>query len=148
MLKFFRRLRNQQGMSLIEILIVLGIIAASMAAILNTVFSSGDKAKVKQAETEIEKMGGFVKLYKQDNGKYPTNDQGLEALVEAGYMESVPQDPWKNDFTYECQSQYCPTQENCPDRRQSIGKPDDRMAHRILVGRTHPPVLGIHRTRL
>lgn len=101
MLKLIKRLRNQKGMSLIEILIVLGIIAASMAAILNTVFSSGDKAKVKQAETEIGKLSGFIKLYKQDNGKYPATEEGLEALVEAGYMEEVPQDPWKNDFIYE-----------------------------------------------
>lgn len=101
MLKFFRRLRNEKGMSLIEILIVLGIIAAAMAAILNTVFSSGDKAKIKQAEAEIGKLSGFVKLLKQDTGKYPTTDQGIEALVEAGYMEEVPVDPWKNAYTYE-----------------------------------------------
>lgn len=104
MLKVFRRLKDQQGMSLIEILIVLGIIAASMAAILNTVFSSGDKAKVKQAQVEIGKLSGFVKLYKQDTGKYPTGDQGLEVLVEAGFMEEVPQDPWKNDYVYESPS--------------------------------------------
>jgi general secretion pathway protein G len=101
MVKFWDRLRNQQGMSLIEILIVLGIIAASMAAILNTVFTSGDKAKIKQAETEIAKLTGFVKLYKQDTGKYPTGDQGLDAIKEAGFMEDVPLDPWKNEYIYE-----------------------------------------------
>ena len=101
MFKMLRRLHNTQGMSLIEILIVLGIIAASMAAILNTVFSSGDKAKVKQAQTEIGKLAGFIKLQKQDTGKYPTSDEGLDALVEAGFMEEVPQDPWKNDYVYE-----------------------------------------------
>jgi general secretion pathway protein G len=88
-------------MSLIEILIVLGIIAGIMGAILNKVFSAGDKANIKQAQTEIKTLAGYIKLYKQEKGEYPTGDQGLQALVDTGYMEEVPQDPWKNDYVYE-----------------------------------------------
>jgi len=90
-------------MSLIEILIVLGIIAAAMAAILNTVFTSGNEAKKKQADAEINKLAGFIKLYKQDEGKYPTSDEGLEAIV-GKYIEEVPLDPWKNEYIYESPS--------------------------------------------
>lgn len=125
MLKFIKKLKNEKGMSLIEILIVLGIIAAAMAAILNTVFSSGDKAKMKQAETEIGKLEGFVKLLKQDTGKYPTTDQGIAALVEAGYMEEVPQDPWKNDFTYQSPGSHGKKFEICSGGPDEESEDDD-----------------------
>jgi len=125
MLKFIRRLRNQKGMSLIEILIVLGIIAGAMAAILNTVFSSGDKAKVKQTETEIGKLSGFVKLYKQDTGKYPTSDQGLEVLVDAGFMEEVPTDPWRNEYVYESPGSHGKKFEICSDGIDEDDEVDD-----------------------
>jgi general secretion pathway protein G len=94
-------LKNQSGMSLIEILIVLSIIAGAMAAIFTTVFSSADKAKIDQAKAEITKLSGYVKLYKMDTGKYPTTEEGLDAVADAGFMEEVPADPWKSDYEYE-----------------------------------------------
>lgn len=97
---FLRRIKNQKGMSLIEIMIVLGIIAAATTAIMSTVFKNQDLANIDQAKAEITKMAGFVKLYKQKSGKYPTTDEGLQALVDAGYMEEVPMDPWKNPYNY------------------------------------------------
>lgn len=101
MTSFFKRLKNEKGMSLIEIMIVLGIIAAASAAIFSSVFTGADKAKAKQAEAEINKISGFVRIYKQETGKYPTTDQGLAALVESGYLEEAPVDPWKTEYTYE-----------------------------------------------
>ncbi|MBF0106449.1 MAG: type II secretion system protein GspG [Deltaproteobacteria bacterium] len=101
MFKFIKRLKNEKGMSLIEIMIVLGIIAAASAAIFSSVFTGADKAKSKQAEAEINKLAGFVKVHKQDTGKYPTTDEGFQALVDAGFIEELPLDPWKTAYTYE-----------------------------------------------
>ena len=97
----FQKFKNSRGMTLIEILIVLGIIAGAMAGIMMGVFKSSDKARVKQAMGEIERMSGFVKVYKQDKGDYPTGDLGLQALVDEGFIDEVPQDPWKHDYSYE-----------------------------------------------
>lgn len=101
MSKKFRFFKNEKGMSLIEILIVLSIIAGAMAAILSTVFKGADKAKIDQTKAEIGKLSGYVKLYKMDHGKYPTSDEGLQALVDGGFMEEVPLDPWKTEYMYE-----------------------------------------------
>ncbi len=92
---------NNKGMSLIEILIVLAIVASASAMIMNTVFTGQDKANIDAAKTEISKLTGFVKLYKQDKGAYPSTEEGLEALVEGGFMEEVPLDPFKNPYVYE-----------------------------------------------
>ena len=96
-----QRIRNSRGMSLIEILIVLGIIAGAMGVIINRVITSGEQANVEQTQNEIKALVGYVKLYKQKTGKYPTTDQGLGALVEAGYYDSAPVDAWKTEFHYE-----------------------------------------------
>jgi general secretion pathway protein G len=74
-----------------------------------------EQARRVQARVQIESIETALKLYKLDNGFYPTTEQGLQALVEAptvgqlprawrdgGYMEKgkVPNDPWRNEFVY------------------------------------------------
>lgn len=101
MFRLIKKLKNEKGMTLIEILIVLSIIAGAMAAIFATVFSGADKAKTDQAKAEIGKIASYIKLYKMDHGNYPSADEGLSALVTGGFMEEVPVDPWKSDYIYE-----------------------------------------------
>ena len=77
--------------------------------------SRPDEAKQLKARMQIESIETAIKLYKLDNGSYPSTDQGLEALVtqpetppvppkwrEGGYLEKgkVPKDPWENEFVY------------------------------------------------
>ena len=95
------RLKNQKGMSLIEILVVLGIIAVVVGGILNAVIPQGDRAKKRTAETAIKQMVGYIKQYKQDKGTYPASDQGLQALVDDGFFDEIPMDPWGNPYVYE-----------------------------------------------
>ena len=74
-----------------------------------------DEARRAKARLQIESIDTALKLYKLDNGNYPTTEQGLQALVEpptvgalsknwrqGGYLEKgkVPKDPWDNDFVY------------------------------------------------
>lgn len=119
------RLKNQKGMSLIEIMIVLGIIAAVMATVMNFVFSSGDKAKANQTKAEIKRMEGFVRMYKQEKGEYPTTDQGLEAVADAGFMEEVPRDAWNNEFLYESPGSHGKKFEICSDGADEDDESDD-----------------------
>lgn len=124
MLKAIRNMNNK-GMSLIEILIVLGIIAGAMAGIMTTVFSKRDKAMIKQTQTEIAALAGDVKQYKIDERKYPSTDEGLEALVDAGFREEIRADPWGNDYIYESPGSHGKKFEICSDGPDDEVEDDD-----------------------
>ncbi len=110
-----RTLRNDGGFTLIEIMVVVVILALLAALVGPKIMGRSDDAKIADAKVQIRNIESALKLYKLDNGVYPTTEQGLHALVEKpavgqipknyraeGYLESkkVPQDPWKNDYVY------------------------------------------------
>jgi general secretion pathway protein G len=106
---------NERGFTLIEIMVViiiLGILATYTAVKLT---GQAEQARRTQAKVQIETFSTALALYKLDNGSYPSTDQGLNALVEAptvgtlprkwregGYLEKrkIPLDPWKNEYIY------------------------------------------------
>jgi general secretion pathway protein G len=108
-------LAGSAGFTLIELMVViviLGILAAIMAP---RIVGRTDEAKVVEARVQIANLETALKLYKLDNGRYPTTEQGLLALVarpagepeppkwrDGGYLErkSVPKDPWGNAYAY------------------------------------------------
>ena len=105
--------RGQQGFTLIEIMVVVIIIGVLTALIAPNIIGNVDKANVVAANTDIKTIGTQLDLYKLDNFSYPTTEQGLEALVtkpsghpepknwkKDGYLQSVPTDPWGNDYIY------------------------------------------------
>ncbi len=110
-----RREKREKGFTLIEIMIViviLGILAWQLAPKL---MGKPDEAKQVKAQMDIATFETALKMYKLDNGVYPSTEQGLRALVEApavgrlapkwregGYLEKgkVPKDPWNNDYIY------------------------------------------------
>ena len=108
-------LKNQRGMTLLEIMIVL-VILGSMAAILVTKVSGAlAKSRVQQAKILISEVGKALDQFNTDCGFYPTTDQGLQSLVQApgggrtctnwgpeSYIKRVPKDPWRNDLVYSC----------------------------------------------
>ncbi|CAB5151177.1 General secretion pathway protein G [Olavius algarvensis associated proteobacterium Delta 3] len=107
--------QDNRGFTLIEIMVVIVILGILAGLIVPRIMGRPEEAKRTKARMQIESLETAVKLFKLDNGFYPTTEQGLEALVEqpesgripkswrkGGYLEkgSVPKDPWGNEFVY------------------------------------------------
>ena len=101
----------QRGFTLIEILVVVSILAILGALIVPKIMDRPNEARIVAAKHDIGSVVAALKLYKLDNGRYPTTDQGLQALVEkptsdpvpanwkgGGYLEKMPKDPWGHDY--------------------------------------------------
>jgi len=106
---------SQRGFTLIEIMVVLFILAILTAIIAPRLIGRTDDARVAQAKIQIRNFETAIKLFKMDNGFYPSTEQGLEALIskpatgripqnykEGGYLEQrkVSPDPWGNPYVY------------------------------------------------
>ena len=92
--------RRERGMTLIEIMVVvviLGLIAAAVAV--NVVGSLGE-AKIKQAKTDLHTIENCLDLYKVDKGRYPSTEEGIQAVVAAGKCKAGLKDPWGRDYVY------------------------------------------------
>jgi general secretion pathway protein G len=109
------KLTNRGGFTLIEIMVVIVILAMLAAIVGPKLMGRTDDAKVTDAQVQIKNFETALKLYKLDNGSYPSTEQGLGALVtkptvglipksykDGGYLESkkMPKDPWGNDYLY------------------------------------------------
>lgn len=101
----------QAGFTLIEIMVVVVIIGVLGALIVPGVLDSAEKAKVTAAKTNIGNIMQALKLYKLDNNRFPTAEQGLMALVQKPtvgtippnwrvYLEKLELDPWNNPYQY------------------------------------------------
>ena len=107
--------RLERGFTLIEIMVVIVILGILAGLVLPRFMGRTEEAKKVKAKLQIENLEGALKLYKLDNGAYPTTEQGLEALVkkpatgavpanwrEGGYLEKgkIPLDPWNRPYMY------------------------------------------------
>ena len=106
-----RRLRGARGFTLIEIMVVIVILGVLAAVAVPRIMSKPDEARVKAAQTEIAQLLQALDLYRLDNQRYPTTDQGLRALAERPAVEPIPQnwkaylrqapvDPWGRPYQY------------------------------------------------
>lgn len=106
--------RKRSGFTLIEIMVVLVILGIMAALVVPRVLGRTDDARRVAAQSDISSVMNALKLYKLDNMRYPTNQQGLDALVNkpsvapipnnfksGGYLEKLPKDPWGNDYQYQ-----------------------------------------------
>jgi general secretion pathway protein G len=101
---------KQRGFTLMELLVVLAILGLLMSLVGPTVLNQLGGAKTKTAAIQIKDMEQALEMYKLDVGRFPSSEEGLDALVKkpqsaAGwngpYLKSdVPQDPWKRDYMY------------------------------------------------
>ncbi len=106
---------NNSGFTFIELMVVIVILGILALYVAPKILDRPDEARINATKVQIKSIETALKLYKLDNGVYPTTEQGLEALVKApevgqlakswregGYLEKgkVPQDPWGNDYIY------------------------------------------------
>ena len=104
---------TQQGFSLIEILVVLIIVGVIVAGVGAKFIGKADTARVDQAKIDFSTLEKALKLYKLDNYRFPTSEQGLEALLDkpeidpiprqwqsGGYIDRLPIDPWGTAYVY------------------------------------------------
>ncbi len=108
-----RRRRRRQGLTLVEMIVVLAIIALVAVMIVPNVIGRPDQARVTVAKTDLKTIAAALRMYRLDNGDYPTTDQGLAALAvrptsapepanwnSEGYLPEMPKDPWNRDYVY------------------------------------------------
>lgn len=103
--------KRQHGFTLIEVMIVIVILGILAALVVPKVMGRPDEARVVAAKQDIATIMQALKLYKLDNRRYPSIDQGLDALVKKptaapvpdnwkSYLERLPLDPWGGAYQF------------------------------------------------
>lgn len=105
--------RRARGFTLIEIMVVVVIMGILASLVVPKLIARTGESKVAAAKVDIATVMQALKLYRLDNQRYPTTEQGLRALVEkptvgpaangwkaGGYLEKMPKDPWGNPYQY------------------------------------------------
>ncbi|NTS75838.1 type II secretion system major pseudopilin GspG [Catenovulum sp. SM1970] len=103
--------KKQLGFTILEIMVVLVIIGILAGMIAPQLIGQSDEAKIKKAAVDITTLENALDMYKLKNHKYPSTEQGLDALVaipdiepipknypEGGFIKRLPQDPWDNEY--------------------------------------------------
>ena len=105
--------RLQRGFTLIEIMVVVVIIGILGALVVPKLMGKPQEARITAAKVDISSLMQALKIYKLDNQRYPSTEQGLKALIEkptsgpsangwktGGYVDKLPKDPWGNPYQY------------------------------------------------
>jgi general secretion pathway protein G len=105
--------RKKRGFTLLEVMVVVVILGILAALVVPKIISRPDEARVIAAKQDIASLMQALKLYRLDNQRYPTTEQGLQALTAppttaplppnwkaGGYVERLPRDPWGNPYQY------------------------------------------------
>jgi general secretion pathway protein G len=107
------RLQMQRGFTLLEVMVVVVILGVLAALVVPKVIGRPDEARAIAARQDIASLMQALKLYRLDNQRYPSTEQGLQALVArpasaplaanwkgGGYVERLPSDPWGRPYQY------------------------------------------------
>jgi general secretion pathway protein G len=106
-----RRLSQQAGFTLIEIMVVVFILGLLVTLVAPRIIGRTDEARVTKAKADIKAIEEALNMFKLDNGFYPSSAEGLAALVQGtprakrfnpdGYLSKIPIDPWGNEYLYQ-----------------------------------------------
>lgn len=101
--------KKEDGFSLIELMVVVVIMGLLTTIVVINVLPNQDRAMVEKAKTDIRVIAQAMEMYRMDQMKYPTMEQGIAALTKQpegnnfrneGYIKSLPKDPWGQDYQY------------------------------------------------
>ena len=103
--------KTQRGFTLMELMVVIVILGVLASLVVPNLMGNKDRADRQKAVSDIDALENVLDMYKLDNHRYPTTDQGLDALVVAptlaplaenynpeGYIRRLPADPWGNEY--------------------------------------------------
>lgn len=106
-------MKKSSGFTLIEVMVVVVILGILAAIIVPKIMSRPEQARIVKVKQDLLALQSALDLYKLDNGRYPTTDQGLDALVKKpttspipanwkseGYLQQLPSDPWGEAYQY------------------------------------------------
>lgn len=106
-------MKKSSGFTLIEVMVVVVILGILAAIIVPKIMSRPEQARIVKVKQDLLALQSALDLYKLDNGRYPTTDQGLDALVKKpttspipanwkseGYLQQLPSDPWGESYQY------------------------------------------------
>jgi len=130
--------RKQAGFTLLEIMLVVGIIVIILGVAISRLGNTTGVAKDMRVQADIQAISTQLKLYESMNGFYPTTEQGLQALVTPPesdpkptrwyqLFKEMPKDPWQSNYIYICPGIRHPDSYDLysagPDRKRDT--PDD-----------------------
>lgn len=107
------RRHNDNGFTLLELMVVVVILSILALVIVPRIIDRPDQARIARVQSDIAVLENALKLYKLDNNRFPTTEQGLRALIEKpsrdpvplnwatnGYVDRLPNDPWGNPYQF------------------------------------------------
>ncbi|NOX08840.1 MAG: type II secretion system major pseudopilin GspG [Gammaproteobacteria bacterium] len=102
-------MNKNAGFTLIEIMVVVVILGILAAIVVPRVMDRPDQARITKAKQDVRALESALNLYRLDNYRYPSTDEGLESLLSGAgdsnrkggpYMDRLPMDPWGNEYLY------------------------------------------------